>query len=106
MKFRMTAEEKRNANGCGSSYWIVSWFRLPRFVSPTISSYCDCHDAMWKRQWPKETADRILYENIMRNSESSPWWQRWAKREFADIVKWALGTRLSQVCYAKAGVRR
>lgn len=99
----LTKEELKNTNGCGSSYWLVSWIRLPRWLSESFFHCCNRHDLRYQRQEDKAFADDELYDCWMYNAFHSPWWQRGWKIKLAEIGYWCLNSRMSDVCYVKGG---
>jgi len=90
-------------NGCGSSYWLAAPFRIPRWLSPGWNCCCDTHDIQYTYQAGKDHADKMMIECLEKNTERSPWWQRPIKRQMIKVVRFALSTKLSQMCYEEAG---
>jgi len=93
-------------NGCGSSYWLAAWARVPRWMSPGWNCCCDVHDLHYVEQAPKGMADKVLIDCLTEIADKSPWWQRPGKYAMIKIVKFALSTPLSKRCYKEAGKKQ
>jgi len=101
----LTQEQLNNTNGCGSSYWLAWIFRIPKFISYDIWCACNYHDYAYsnsKTLKEKEIADDKLYDAIYYSAFHSPNWQKPFKTLIADLVYWALSTKLSNLAFEKA----
>lgn len=95
----LTDNQMKLTNGCGSSYWLVWLFRVPKWLSEKMFCCCGCHDYQYLMQKDKEIADLELKACIYYNAFKSPKYQRWAKIKIANLIYWALNTKMSQKCY-------
>ncbi len=99
-------EQIKSANGCGSSFWLAMPFRLPRLLFPGISKACDCHDIGYSETGPeieeKWALDAQLVEDIRVIARRSGWFMRRVKLKIADLVEYALDTKLSEKCWRAA----
>jgi hypothetical protein len=90
-------------NGCGSSWWPVAWLRIPRWMSPEWSKFCDCHDLQYVDQKSKKIADSCLVWRLNRNTRESPPWQKPIKKMAIKIIRLMLSSKASEWCYKEAG---
>jgi len=101
----LTPKQLKTTNGCGSSYWAVWIFRIPKWVSKAFFRCCNRHDIMYQygmTKTDKEMADDEIYNCMYYSAYHGPWYQRWIKTKTADFVYWCLNTKLSQKCFKKA----
>ena len=103
----LTPEQLKTANGCGSSFWMAAMFRLPRCLFPRISKACDCHDIGYQNGDPddldeKYALDAQLVEDIREIARKSGSVTRWYKMGIADLIEFALSTKLSEKCWKEA----
>jgi len=97
----ITEEDLATTNGCGSSYWLVWVFRIPKFISKSLYCCCGCHDMQYQRQIDKVVVDLELIACVRNSALSSPCWQKHMKWIAGDLMYFALNTKLSQSCYRK-----
>lgn len=101
----ISKEELNTTNGCGSSFWLLWIFRIPKWVSYRIWCRCNCHDTKFskgKTLEDKYRADDNLYDGIYYDAFHSPPHQKKLKILLAELVYWALSTKLSDIAYQKA----
>jgi len=101
----LTPEQLKITNGCGSSYWAVWIFRIPKWVSKQFWRCCNRHDLHFqsgKSIIIKWSADDELYNCMYYSAYHSPPWQKYWKLKLADFIYKCLGTKLSMLCFIKA----
>lgn len=98
----LTPAEQKTVNGCGSSYWLASIFRIPSWASKKLTKCCDRHDIRYQHHENKQDADWELYNCMYYSAYHSPPWQKWIKIKLADLTFRCLNTELSQTCYREA----
>lgn len=97
----LSQEELASTNGCGSSYWLVSWARLPKWLLKKFTRCCNFHDLDYQYQRDKDQADDNLYNCCMYDAFHSPWWQKWIKIIITEIMYSLVTSKISNVCYKK-----
>ena len=103
----LTPAQIKTANGCGSSFWMAAMFRIPRWAFPRISKACDCHDIGYQSGNPndldeKYALDAQLVEDVREIARESGIMTRWYKMRIADLIEFALNTKLSEKCWMEA----
>lgn len=101
----ISKEELKLSNGCGSSFWLAYVFRIPKWLSHAFFCCCSTHDILYqlgKTIKEKHVADDTLYDCMMYSAFHSPPHQKKLKILLAELVYWALSTKLSDIAYQKA----
>lgn len=93
-------------NGCGSSYWLVWIFRIPKWVSKEFWCACNIHDIMYQEGTTisdKTYADNLLLDAMYKSIDYDRIYIRGLlKSTLAYIVAFCLSTRLSMSCFKAA----
>ena len=93
----LTAAELKSTNGCGSSYLLLAWARIP-FL---FRHCCDRHDLRYQRAEDKDRADDEMLDCMYYAAYHGPRWSRGLKLIVADLAYLAITSSLSNICYAK-----
>lgn len=103
----ITDEQLATTNGCGSSYWLFAWLRLPRWYSERLYCACCKHDLRYQDVESldlrfKRFADIVLIKSAMKDAINSPSCIRWLKIAVVDLMRYFLSTKASEWCWYHA----
>lgn len=103
----LTQEQLKTTNGCGSSFFLARFFRIPKWVSSMFWKCCNRHDIRYQEGMfleEKQRADDELLDCMYYSAYHGKRWKRWFLLKIADITYWCLSTRLSDMCFSTAKV--
>jgi len=102
----LSADELKTTNGCGSSYPAAWIFRIPKWLSNSLFRCCNRHDIKYQLGMSlkeKHLADDELLDCIYYSAYHGSRYTRYVKTCIADIVYLCLSTKLSDICFTRAG---
>lgn len=100
----LTPEQLATTNGCGSSYWLASMFRIPKWLG--FHDRCNTHDyafSIGKTLEEKYEADDELYNAMMYDSfHTKNKIMKAIKIQVTELTYYCLSTKLSDTCFINA----
>lgn len=99
-------EKLKTTNGCGSSYWLVWIFRIPKWFSKEFYCACCKHDIAYQEEYTLEVKRRIdallISEMCSSANNDTNKIRACIKWTLIDIVVIFLDTKASEICFNKA----